>query len=166
LHDISDYGRAEATFCPAKADNLSVDKNWILIDDETGLHVGWYFWLRVLDEANRSSRYGNPFGLLMLRGDFEGLTERQQCEALAGVARAIRSTDVGGRLNHSKAAVILLEQDAISAQAAAERITQRLGAEASTRWSTDLYCYPGDAAAISNLLTQGRAELERTELPA
>jgi GGDEF domain-containing protein len=143
-----------------------VDKNWILIDDETGLHVGWYFWLRLLDEANRSARYGNPFGLLMLQGDFAGLNERQQCEELAGVARAIRSTDVGGRLNHSKAGVILLEQDAESAETAAERISKRLGAEASARWTSQLYCYPQDAAAISNLLTQGRAEIERTEMPA
>jgi hypothetical protein len=119
-----------------------------------------------LDEANRSARYGNPFGLLMLQSDFAGLSDRQQCEALAGVARAIRSTDVGGRLNHSKAGVILLEQDSLSAETAADRIMKRLGAEANVRWDSQLYCYPQDAAAISNLLTQGRAELERTEMPA
>lgn len=143
-----------------------MDKNWILIDPETGLHVGWYFWLRVLDEANRSARYGNPFGLLMLEGDFSGLNEREQQEALSSVARAIRSTDVAGRLNHSKAGVILLEQDAESAVSAAARICERLGKATQTRWATKLYCHPDDAAAISNLLTQGRAELERVELPA
>jgi len=143
-----------------------VDKNWILIDPETGLHVGWYFWLRVLDEANRSARYGNPFGLLMLDGDFSGLNEREQQEMLSSVSRAIRSTDIAGRLSHSKAAVILLEQDQQSAVAAVERICKRLAAATRTRWTTRLYCHPEDAAAISNLLTQGRAEVELLELPA
>ncbi|HEY7647226.1 MAG TPA: hypothetical protein VH858_19440 [Hyphomicrobiales bacterium] len=143
-----------------------MDKNWILIDPETGLHVGWYFWLRVLDEANRSARYGNPFGLLMLEGDFSGLTERQRQEALSSVAGAIRSTDIGGRLNHSRAGVILLEQEAESAATGAERIRGRLAAATNARWSLSLYCYPEDAAAISNLLTQGRAEVERSELTA
>jgi hypothetical protein len=43
-----------------------VDERWILLDRETGLHVGWYFWLRLLDEVGRSDRYGNPFGLLLI----------------------------------------------------------------------------------------------------
>lgn len=148
------------------ADNLSVDKNWILIDPETGLHVGWYFWLRVLDEANRSSRYGNPFGLLILDGDFSGLSERERQDALSSVARAIRSTDVAGRLNHTRAGVILLEQDHQSAVTAVERIRKRLAAATRTPWTSELYCHPDDAAAISNLLTQGRAEVELVELPA
>jgi hypothetical protein len=46
-----------------------MDESWILIDQETGLHVGWYFWLRVLDEANRSARYGHPFGLVLLEAE-------------------------------------------------------------------------------------------------
>jgi GGDEF domain-containing protein len=143
-----------------------VDKNWILIDQETGLHVGWYFWLRLLDEANRSARYGNPFGLLMLDADFAGLTERQRHEAFASIAGAIRSTDIGGRLSPSRAGVILLEQEAESAATGAERIGERMRGASAVRWSSRLYCYPNDAAAISNLLTQGRAEAAPSGLTA
>jgi GGDEF domain-containing protein len=149
-----------------RADNSPVDKNWILIDPDTGLHVEWYFWLRVLDEANRSARYGNPFGLLIMEADVEGLAPRQRDEALSTVASAIRSTDIAGRLGASRVGVILLEQEAESAATGAARIQERLRAASDVRWQSELYCNPDDAAAISNLLTQGRAELERTELSA
>lgn len=147
------------------ADNPDVDKNWILIDQGSGLHVGWYFWLRVLDEVNRSARYGNPFGLLILETPRDGHGNGHH-DALAEVAAAIRSTDVGGRLSADKAGVILLEQDVPSATAGMERIVARLRAASGTEWRPNLYCYPPDGAAISNLLTQGRAELERREVPA
>ena len=51
---------------------------WILIDERTGLHVAWYFWLRVLDEVNRSTRYGTPFALLLLEGEIEEPTGRSR----------------------------------------------------------------------------------------
>ena len=43
-----------------------MDESWVLIDANSGLHVSWYFWLRVLDEVNRAARYGAPFSLLLL----------------------------------------------------------------------------------------------------
>jgi hypothetical protein len=84
------------------------------------------------------------------------------------VADAIRSTDLAGRLGDGRVGVILFEQDAEGAETAKQRIIERL-AERSTAalsWRTELYCYPGDAFAISNLLTQGRAEGERRREPA
>jgi hypothetical protein len=73
---------------------------------------------------------------------------------------------VGGRLDANRAGVMLLEQDVSSAQAGMERIVARLRDDAGTGWQTALYCYPADGAAISNLLTQGRAELEPSQRSA
>jgi PleD family two-component response regulator len=142
-----------------------VDRDSILIDQASGLHVGWYFWLRVLDEVNRSARYGNPFGLLILDVDVNGRRNGNEDE-LNEVAASIRSADVGGRLSPHRAGVMLLEQDVASAKAGTERIVMRLKSASGTDWRSNLYCYPSDGAAISNLLTQGRAELKRRDLPA
>ena len=145
-----------------QADNILVSENWILIDQETGLHVSWYFWLRVLDEVNRSSRYGSPFGLLMLEPEQQGAPRRVVEDASSRLADAVRSTDLAGRLSEGRVGVILLEQDVEGAQTAVERILERLGQRTSNMsWRTNLYCYPRDAFAISNLLTQGRADIER-----
>jgi GGDEF domain-containing protein len=145
-----------------RADNTLVSENWILIDQETGLHVSWYFWLRVLDEVNRSSRYGSPFGLLMLEPEQHGAPRRVVEDASSRLADAVRSTDLAGRLGAGRVGVILLEQDVEGAQTAVQRILERLGERASSvSWRTSLYCYPRDAFAISNLLTQGRADIEQ-----
>jgi hypothetical protein len=138
-----------------------VNETWILIDQGTGLHVGWYFWLRVLDEVNRASRYGSPFGLLLL--DLEGdpsAGQRGIDEAASRVPAAIRSTDLGGVLGPGRVGVLLVQQDATSAEFARDRILERLDKTSSggLRWSPRLYVYPDDGAEISNLLTAGWAE--------
>jgi GGDEF domain-containing protein len=143
-----------------------MDDRWVLIDQDTGLHVSWYFWLRVLDEVNRSARYGNPFGLLMLDIEGDGIPHRAVEEGASRLADAIRSTDIAGRLGSARAGVILMEQNAETAAAGVDRIIERLSARSALVWRSSLYCYPTDGAAISNLLTQGRAEGDRRQLPA
>ena len=151
-----------------RADNTVVSDSWILIDQQTGLHVGWYFWLRLLDEVNRSSRYGSPFGLLVLESEQRGAPRRVVDEASSKVAGAIRSTDLAGRLGDGRVGVILFEQDQAGAETAGQRILERLAEHSSSAisWQTSLFCYPQDAFAISNLLTLGRAEGERRREPA
>lgn len=134
-----------------------MDDNWILIEQDTGLHVGWYFWLRVLDEVNRSSRYGNPFGLLLLDIEDDGASRKAVEESASRVAEAIRSTDIAGRVSLRRVGVILLEQDGPSATLGAARIVELISARSPLSWRSTLYCHPADGAAISNLLTQGRA---------
>lgn len=147
-----------------QADNTLVSENWILIDQETGLHVGWYFWLRVLDEVNRSSRYGNPFGLLVLAPEQPAAPRRVVEDACSRVADTVRSTDLAGRLDEGGVGVILFEQDAAGAEAAAQRILEGLAHRSpAVIWCSNLYCYPRDGFAISNLLTQGRANIERQQ---
>ncbi|MEX2225998.1 MAG: hypothetical protein WEB52_06070 [Dehalococcoidia bacterium] len=152
-----------------------MDESWILIDPDSGLHVGWYFWLRVLDEANRSARYGHPFGLVLLEAEPKpGAPARTIDEATSRVPAAIRATDLGGQLGAGRAGVVLPHQDAASAEAATERIIDRLahGNPGGVVWHARLLCYPGDAAEISNLLTVGWTERRTTdgrsnvELPA
>jgi hypothetical protein len=136
-----------------------VDDNRILIDQDTGLHVGWYFWLRVLDEVNRSSRYGSPFGLLILEAEPPGASRKTLDEASSRVPGAIRGTDLAGRLGGGGAGVMLLEQDADGAAAGTERILTLLAARPSPiTWRANLYCYPRDGASISNLLTRERGD--------
>lgn len=134
-----------------------MEESWILIDKDTGLHVRWYFWLRVLDELNRSGRYGAPFALLLLEAEADASAGQHGLGAAAArVPAAIRSTDVGGVLGDGKAAVLLLEQDIDGAEQAAERVLRRLAEAAPrTRWTHRLLCYPRDGGEISSLLTEG-----------
>jgi hypothetical protein len=137
-----------------------MDKSWILIDEATGLHHSWYFWLRVLDEVNRSARYGAPFGLLLLETELDaGTAPRHADEAAAAVPAAIRSTDLGGLIGRGRVGVMLTHQDADSAQAAMQRVVERLkGHEPpGVRWRSRLLTYPEDGGEISSLLTTGWA---------
>lgn len=138
-----------------------MDETWVLIDPQTGLHVRWYFWLRVLDEVNRSTRYGDPFGLLIL----EAATERRSGEkvlneAASAVPATIRSTDLGGKLGEGRVGVLLTHQNGESAGQARDRILDRLAQDspAGVTWRSELYSYPEHAAEISNLLTTGGSE--------
>ena len=139
-----------------------MDESWVLIDQGSGLHVGWYFWLRVLDEANRAARYGHPFGLALLEAKCKPAVAGQRAieDAVARVPEAIRSTDLGGLLGQGRVGIVLPHQDPASAEAATGRIIDRLEAAtgAAVTWHARLLCYPGDAAEISNLLTTGWTE--------
>jgi GGDEF domain-containing protein len=137
-----------------------MDQQWILIDEQTGLHVPWYFWLRVLDEVNRATRYGSPFALLLLEGQVEtpnARPQRQLEEASAAVPPAIRSTDLGGIIAPGRVAVLLTHQDAESAEQARDRILERMAANPApgVRWLPRLLTHPEDAAEISFMLTTG-----------
>jgi len=133
-----------------------VDERWILLDRDTGLHVGWYFWLRLLDEVGRSDRYGSSFGLLLLGVSAPAEAPRRNYqEALARVPPTIRGTDLGGLVAPNRAAIILTQQEPEAAEGAVKRILGLLSASASggVSWSSELLCYPRDAAAITHLLT-------------
>jgi len=135
-----------------------MDKSWILLDESTGLHVGWYFWLRVLDEVNRAARYGAPFALLLMEIDTPpACPARSVDEAASLVSDAIRSTDLGGVIGAGRVGVLLPHQDVDAAQLARDRILERLDAASprGIRWEARLLHYPGDGAEISNLLTTG-----------
>jgi len=138
-----------------------MDKSWILLDESTGLHVGWYFWLRVLDEVNRAARYGDPFALLLLEiGTLPACPARAADDAASRVPDAIRSTDLGGMIGASRVGVLLPHQDIDAAQLARQRILERLDATSpkGVRWVARLLHYPGDGAEISKLLTSGWRE--------
>jgi GGDEF domain-containing protein len=138
-----------------------MDKSWILLDESTGLHVGWYFWLRVLDEVNRAARYGSPFALLLLEiGTLPACPARTVDEAASRVPDAIRSTDLGGMIGAARIGVLLPHQDVEAAQVARQRILERLDAASpkGVRWDSRLLHYPGDGAEISKLLTSGWRE--------
>jgi len=129
-----------------------MDESWVLLDANTGLHQAWYFWLRVLDEVNRSTRYGTPFALLLLEAD---APSKAATDASSYVPAAIRSTDLGGALASGRAGVLLTHQHAAAAEQARDRVLRRL-AEAcpeGLEWRSTLYCYPEHAAEISDLLT-------------
>jgi hypothetical protein len=118
--------------------------------------VGWYFWLRVLDEVNRSMRYGSPFGLLLLECTTSG-GDRPRREAVAQVAALIRSTDLGGIVGPSRVGVLLVQQDGDSAAQARTRILERLASVSpeNVRWDDRLLVYPGDGGEVSQLVTNG-----------
>lgn len=134
-----------------------MEESWVLIDGATGLHVSWYFWLRVLDEVNRAARYGAPFALLLLDAEAPPSKHKLVDEAPSYVPAAIRSTDLGGVMGRGAAVVLLTHQDEAAAVVARDRILERLAAScpADISWRTEVLCYPVDGAKISNLLTGG-----------
>lgn len=143
-----------------------MDEKSVLIDASTRLHVRWYFWLRVLDEVNRSTRYGHPFGLLLLECEAApGSSPRVVQEAAGRAAGVIRGTDIGGSLGVGRAGIVLPHQDIADAQRATARIVTELdrSSPGGVRWHTRLLCYPGDGAEISNLLTSGWIERRADE---
>jgi hypothetical protein len=144
-----------------------MDRREILFDP-SGLHVCWYFWLRVLDEVNRSNRYGSPFGLLLLDAECQsGVPRRALDEAASLLARIIRVTDVGGRLAAGSAGVLLVEQDADGAPTAAARILGDLAAgPRGIRWRQELLLHPRDAAEISHLLASDSRRRDGEQTPA
>jgi GGDEF domain-containing protein len=136
-----------------------MDDKWVLIDANTGLHVGWYFWLRVLDEVNRSARYGPPFGLLILDAHTPpGAPAKLFDEACGRVPAAIRSTDLAGLIGCGQVGVLLPHQEGEAAETARDRILERLAnlGPKGISWASRLLCYPADAAEISILLTGER----------
>jgi len=143
-----------------------MDERWVLIDAATGLHVGWYFWLRVLDEANRAARYGIPFGLFLLEAEVaagEHASERALQDAAGLVPSVVRSTDLAGTLGHGRVGVLLPHQDAAALEQANARIIERLESSKvrGVRWHARMLSHPADAGEISRLLTNGWPE-ERT----
>jgi GGDEF domain-containing protein len=133
-----------------------MDQASVLRDPATGLHVRWYFWLRVLDEVNRCARYGTSFGLLLLEAE-TGRPDaaRPLADVASRLGDVIRTTDLGGALGPGRVGVILSQQDVESARRAADRIVDELARKSAhgMRWSQRLLCYPADGAVISNLLT-------------
>jgi GGDEF domain-containing protein len=136
-----------------------MDDKWVLIDANTGLHVSWYFWLRVLDEVNRSTRYGPPFGLLLLDAQAPGSSSSKVLDEACGrVPAAIRGTDLAGLIGRGQVGVLLPHQDDEAAKTARDRILERLARSGpkAIHWVPRLLCYPADAAEISILLTGER----------
>jgi PleD family two-component response regulator len=143
-----------------------MDERWVLLDTATGLHVGWYFWLRVLDEANRAARYGIPFGLFLLEVDGTNgrqASDRTVQEAMALVPSVVRSTDLAGALGRGRVGVLLPHQDAAALEQASARIIGKLESSKlhGVRWHARMLSHPADAGEISQLLTSGWPE-ERT----
>jgi hypothetical protein len=135
-----------------------MDDSWVLLDGRTGLHVRWYFWLRVLDEVNRSARYGTPFGLLLLSCEAGRPKSRRAIEeGLSRVPLAVRNTDLAGLVSPGEAGILLTQQDGESAGLARDRILAFLAEHGArdARWQSRLLTYPVDAAEISRLLTDG-----------
>jgi GGDEF domain-containing protein len=131
-----------------------VDQRSVLFDPATKLYAGWYFWVRALDEVHRAARYGSPFALLLLRARRAGGLRKPIDQALSAIASTVRASDLAAVIGPGDAAILLPEQDAASAGEARDRIIARLFATTSADidWMPTLYCYPDDAAEISQLI--------------
>jgi hypothetical protein len=165
-HNVGDsagLGGAGGVYADRRAEPTIdlMDERWVLVDGNTGLHVSWYFWLRVLDEANRAARYSVPFGLCLLEAEPESdkTPDRLLDEAMALVPRVIRSTDLAGSLGTGRAGIVLPHQDEGAVEQARTRIIAKLeaGHVTGVTWNARMLSHPRDAAEISNLLTHGWA---------
>ena len=136
-----------------------MDPATVLLDSRTGLHARWYFLLRVLDETNRSARYGEPFGVLLVEAQAADGSPRVAARTVSRLSEIVRDTDIAGVLGDARAGVVLPHQDADAADLAARRIMRELQRKSRrTRVDWRLLRYPRDGADIATLVTAGWPE--------
>jgi GGDEF domain-containing protein len=111
-------------------------------DRETGLHVEWYFRLRVDEEIARSKRYGQPFSIIMVAAG-----QRQVLDAVRITMKQwLREIDYAGDLGEVLA-LCLPQTDRAGAEPVLQRLTSLVeGLHVS------LAEYPSDGTSLAALL--------------
>lgn len=111
-----------------------------------------YLEQRLLEEVDRSRRYGRAFSLLAFEGEERRRppTDDEVERALDGIRATIRASDIVGVYAPGTLLALLVETDAQGARAALNRTVERLPA-GSGRWYVTSMTYPDDWSVIGRL---------------
>jgi GGDEF domain-containing protein len=125
-----------------------------LYDTKTGLCADWYFKLRLQEEITRASRYGTPFGLMLVsvaKPDDPGARDR----VVAAMSQTFRDTDLVGHVDtDARFGVLLVNTDAESSELARMRLQAQLRDGDA---SVTLACCPSDGTDWRELLKRAGA---------
>ena len=151
-------------------------------DAPTGLHSRWALERRLIEEIERSRRYGRPLALIVIRIDSSsGPDKRAEPDpgqaVLRGIGEAIRSSgrkiDFAARYSHDSIAILAPETSRRGAEALAARFTKGLSrislsdegktfrAKLSLSWGIALL--PEDGTTVSELLDVVEGQLRREQ---
>jgi GGDEF domain-containing protein len=130
------FGKSESE--PARQDPAALEqikrqvegvRRTVLYDGDIGLYQGWYFELRLREEAQRCDRYGLSFAVIAVRllnlqryDVAEDAWQRQASQAAYLAAKSVRTVDLAASIGAGEFAICLVHCD----QAGAERAVLRL----------------------------------------
>ncbi len=111
-----------------------------------------YLEQRLLEEVDRSRRYGRAFSLQVFEGEERRTppTAEELDRALDGIRSTIRASDIVGVYAPGTLVALLVETDAQGARAALSRTVESLP-EDSGRWFVTSMTYPDDWSVIGRL---------------
>lgn len=111
-----------------------------------------YLEQRLLEEVDRSRRYGRAFSLLVFEGEERRRppAPEETSRTLDGIRSTIRASDIVGVYAPGTLVALLVETDAPGAGSALTRAVERLP-EGSGRWYVTAMTYPDDWSVIGRL---------------
>ncbi len=119
-----------------------------IYDPETGFCQDWYFKLRLQEEVLRSSRYGQPFALLLVE-PVRPLGSKVRSRLHHCMETACRRSDLVGVLGESRFCILLTVTDASGAIATRHRLLTEVR-RGNVR--IGIGCYPQDGREWKDLL--------------
>lgn len=124
-----------------------------VFDRSAGGYVDWYLRHRLEEEIARSSRYGQPFALVLI-GSEAGRFPADAGSVFSSLAATFRDADLVVHLGALRFIVVLANTDRDGAKLATERLLVQLPLQ-DVR--VGLACYPGDGETWQELLTTAGA---------
>jgi len=125
-------------------------------DRAAGAYVEWYLRQRLDEEIARSSRYGEPFALLLI-GSEKGRFAADAATVFTALAGTFREADLVVHLGGLRFVVLLANTDREGTKLAAERLLLQLPLQ-DVR--VGMACYPGDGETWEELLMKAGASPE------
>jgi GGDEF domain-containing protein len=148
-------GRSKETEQPSHETRESPET--VLFDPVTGLYKNWYFEHRVHEEVQRCARYGRAFAVIfweprLLPG--EVLSDEAIARIGVVIKDGLRQTDLGGQLERTRFAALLIESEHNTARTVAYRMKGSLASRVRGgpgTWRTGVAVFPDDGVDVGSL---------------
>lgn len=151
------FFRGRSRAAEGVAEEAHVDPEAMLHDGVSGLYQAWYFERRVEEEVDRCSRYRRTFALAVW--DLQLLPgESASDEAISAAGKVvqaeIRTSDLGGHLDRTRFAALLIEASPATARVVAHRVKGALEMRlpgVGGSWRSGYACFPDDGVDADTL---------------
>mgnify|MGYP005846953765 FL=1 len=140
-----------------------------VIRDELGLHLRWYFVMRLAEELDRASRRSRC--LAVVAWEYSLLPGEQESETFlrrvaSELVERVRLYDVVFRLDGCRFVALLPDADGVEARTAAFRIKADLcvAVPGPGKWKAGFAAYPADGVDADALVNAALERLQRSPL--